>query len=192
MGFSVSAKQDPVGDLLHLFVKRVPNAGRTQLVKFLYLTDLASRQFLGRPMTDLEYIWYDHGPFDSRILNRLSHLEETGKIRATKVRFNSSHGYRYVAKEAADTTWLTERQTAIINHVIEEYGKMTLSTLLRHVYDTPPMALAKKHGKKSMGKPLNMSTLKNDRELFEAIREGVDQLDRGERVPFLTKRKSDD
>ena len=85
----IARKHDRLSTLIHYFVKRVPRAGRTQLVKFLYLSDLFSRQFLGEPITDLDYIWHDHGPFDSKIYAKISDLVDSEAIKEQKVQYLS-------------------------------------------------------------------------------------------------------
>lgn len=181
-GYSMIAKQDRVSDLLHHFIKSVPNAGRTQLVKFLYLVDVASRSFLGEPITDLEYIWYNHGPFDSRIYNRLSGLNAKGAIKEVRVQYPTRDGYRYESCNEPDDTWLTEQQAAVVEYIVAEFGKKPLAEILKYVYDTAPMKKAKSLG--ATGQPLDMDAIPNRGALYESIRRGVEQLDRGEGVPF--------
>ena len=81
---AIAKGHDFVAELLHFFVLRLPKSSRTQLIGFLYLTDIESRKYLGEPITDLEYVWYDRGPFDSRILNRLAEAIESGILRESK------------------------------------------------------------------------------------------------------------
>src|SRR5262249_59025770 len=90
---------DRVADLIKYFVRRVPGAGRTQIVKFLYLADLEAHRYLGRPISDLVYHWDEHGPFDRRVLDSLDYLRNHGFIEEEQVEFpnSSAHGYCYTS-----------------------------------------------------------------------------------------------
>jgi hypothetical protein len=41
------------------------SAGKTELVKYVYLADLMARQVLGRQISEARYIWYHYGPWSS-------------------------------------------------------------------------------------------------------------------------------
>jgi hypothetical protein len=172
-----------VRELLRFFIKRVPRANRTQLVKFLYLTDLASREFLGRPATALDYIWYNYGPFDSRILAQLSSLAEEKVIKEHRISYPKGDGYQYVTSGVAGAFRLDSDTAAIADFIARRFGQMSLNSLLRRVYRTPPMAEAKARDGK--GKRLPMSMVDGSkRELFEGIKTGARQLREGRRIPF--------
>ena len=174
-------RHDSVAELLHFFVLRVPNSSRTRLIAFLYLSDVAARKYLGEPITDLQYVWYDRGPFDSRILNRLSALTESGVLREHRLA-GSMDEFRYDSRRKLDPLRLSDRHAAILEHVAEEFGRMPVRSLFSHLRSTPPMANAKaKNGK---GKPLDMTTLPDETELFAGLRKGVMELDRGEGIRF--------
>lgn len=49
-------------DVILRIVQLKPRLGRTQLVKLVYLFDLAHVQLTGRPATDLPYQWRYYGP----------------------------------------------------------------------------------------------------------------------------------
>ena len=121
---AIGKAHDLVAELVHFFVLRVPSSSRTQLIGFLYLTDIEARKYLGEPITDLEYVWYDRGPFDSRILNRLAEATESGVLRETSVS-DSTNDPRYVISGKKVLRFrLTDRQTAIAAHVAQEFGKL--------------------------------------------------------------------
>src|SRR5688500_5837287 len=86
-----------VSDLIRFFVHHVPGTGRTQIVKFLYLADLESRRHLGRPLSDLRYIWYHYGPFAQEIYEHLDVLCERNVITVEQVVYppDGKTGYRY-------------------------------------------------------------------------------------------------
>jgi hypothetical protein len=178
-------RNDAVGELLHAFVKRIPKCGQPQLVRLVYLTDLYARQFLGKPITDLEYIYHDNGPFDSRILIRLSSLVESGAIKESRGRLPGT--FHYASQTKSSPSGLSERQIAIVEYVIDEFGSLPARNLVRVVNETSPVEKARWSGAK--GKPLAMDLIPDCRELFEDIRRGIIELDAGQGVPFVFKRK---
>src|SRR5437762_220241 len=84
-----------VAKILVYFLDAVPKAGRTQVVKFLYLADLEARKVLGRPLTGLDYILDHHGPFDPDILATLDAMEARGHIRAEQYPYRGNTCYTY-------------------------------------------------------------------------------------------------
>lgn len=86
--------------LIRYLVESVAGAGRTQIVKFLYLADLESRRHLGRPLSTFDYIWYDYGPFDSEILSQLDQLCHKGYLKTDCVCYSGDkYAYRYFATD---------------------------------------------------------------------------------------------
>src|ERR1700677_4866435 len=85
-----------IASLISFFLSKNPGAGRTQIVNFLYLTDLEYRQYQGKQVTDLEYIWGAYGPFDQRIYDVLDLMQYQGQIRVNSYRNpNGSPAFRY-------------------------------------------------------------------------------------------------
>jgi hypothetical protein len=174
---------DLVASLIYYFIKLVPKAGRTQLVKFLYLTDLEARRHLGRPLTALQYYWHDHGPFDRHILARLDHLEREGFVKGTWIDFpGGKRGCQYTAERDFPAAPLGVDERAIVDFVAQAYGAEALCNLLEEVvYQTLPMKDAKKRGARE--ELLRMELVDNDAikrgEGIERIRRAVDELERG-------------
>lgn len=166
-------KQSTVPHLLRYFAERVPGAGRTQMVKFLYLADLEARRWIGEPLTDLQYIWHDHGPFNSQILVYLDLLSSAGYLDEIVQEYpNGTRGAHITATDkplptAGDFT-LTDDQMAILEHIASAYGRMPLRKLLKDVvYETLPMKDAQERDAK--GHLLRMELVDN-----EARRQGFD------------------
>src|SRR5436305_1629867 len=132
----IAKNRERVSALVHHFVKLVPRAGRTKIVKFLYLSDLYSRKFLGHPITDLEYIWHDYGPFDSGIYAKISELVDCRAIKEQKVQYPKSDGFEYLSLKTPTPLPLSEDEIAIVKYVAERFGSMALEPILRRVYKT--------------------------------------------------------
>jgi hypothetical protein len=172
-----------VAQMIRFFVERIPNTGRTQIVKFLYLADLESRSHLGRPISDLDYIWYDFGPFDSEILSQLDQLCWQGLITEEKVRYpNGKAGSRYHATETPVELDFSKEQRAILDYIVSTYGATPLQTLLDDVvYQTRPMIDAKE--REALYCRLRMELVDNESRKpgleLERITRAIEDLDNG-------------
>ena len=51
--------------VLRYLLEVAPGVGHTLLAKFAYLADLIARQYLGGPITEMQYRYDNHGPFDA-------------------------------------------------------------------------------------------------------------------------------
>jgi hypothetical protein len=176
-----------IAALIYFFVARFPRAGRTQVVKFLYLVDLEMRRHLGRPITDLDYIWHDHGPFDFEIYTQLRWLDAGGFIKGVFGRYpNGKEGWQYTATEKDLPLDLSSDETAIATSVAESCKSRTLDGLLKYVYDTKPMRDAQERGAK--GERLRMELVNNEAvemgEDIHRIQKALQQVERGEVRPF--------
>lgn len=179
---------DQTAQLIRFFSERIPNAGRTQLVKFLYLTDLEARKLLGRPVTNLSYIWHDHGPFDPAIYACIDRLKRQSVIVEEKVQYpNGRHGYQYQAGDVALPCALPKEDLEIAKYIAGAYGKMTVRCLLEDVvYQTEPMEKAQKEN--SRGQRLSMEIVDNASRIpgdeLERILRAVEEFDAGGGKPF--------
>jgi hypothetical protein len=177
-----------VAQMIRFFVERVPGAGRTQIVKFLYLADVESRRYLGRPISDLDYIWYDHGPFDSEILSQLDQLCDLGLIAGEKVCYpGRKAGYRYNATKTPVQFDFSKEERAILDYVAATYCSTPLQVLLEDVvYQTKPMLDAKE--REAEGGRLRMELVDNEYRIpgmeLERITGAIEDLDNGRGKPL--------
>lgn len=180
--------RDRIPPVIQFFVDRCPNVGRTVIVKLLYLSDLEARRYLGRPITDLDYIWWDYGPFDSEILSQLDQLCRDDVLNVEHVCYpGGKSGYRYSLGAKRINTSFSREESAILEYVARLYGRMDLRDLLEEVvYQTSPMIHAKAH--QETGAKLEMSAVDNEARVpgleLERVIESVDELDRGRGRPF--------
>jgi hypothetical protein len=160
---------DTIAALICYLVERYPHVGRTQIVKFLYLVDLEARRHLGHPVTDLEYIWHNHGPFDYAILERIRWLKTAGFIAGAYVQYsNGSEGWQFRANpDKTIPLSIPDEEQAIVHYVFEKVMGRSLKNLLNDVYKTRPMLDAKERG--AHQKKLRMGLVNN-----EAVRAGED------------------
>jgi hypothetical protein len=136
-----------VAQLIRFFVDRVPGAGRTRLVKSLYMADHEARRYLGHPLTDLVYRWDEHGPFDPEILRQLDHMQAAGYMNQEIKHAAGTTHYMNTSAETPSFCPLKRDEMAILEYVVNSYASMILDDLLEEiVYQTRPMTSAEKLG----------------------------------------------
>lgn len=173
-----------VAQLIRYFVKHVPGAGRTQIVKFLYLSDHEARRYLGRPLTELRYRWDRFGPFDPEILRQLERLTQEGFLCRTEYGFQGTPAYSYTATDTPIAQEFSKAESVILGTIVDRFGTVPLGNLLDDVvYQTRPMLEAQRRGQR-----LRMELLDNEERIpgaeLERVVRAVEQLDRGEGRPM--------
>lgn len=125
--------------------KNLP-VGKTQLVKYLYLTEVEYYRETGSRLTDLEWKFYYYGPyafelesiFDSPEFSKKEIPLENGKTFKRFAVAEPSHAYH----ENIDA-----KISFVIKRVVGEWGNKSLQELLDYVYfETEPMEAVKKRG----------------------------------------------
>src|SRR5665811_607495 len=108
--------------------------GITRLMKLVYLADVEHVQQYGEQMCDIKWIWYDFGPFSSRVYEAVEALDAEGVLDDVLV----------ANRRTIDTSDLTgrnvesklgARQRYILQRTLSRYGSLTLSAI-RHVTHT--------------------------------------------------------
>lgn len=127
--------------------------GHTRLMKLLYLADYEARRYLGRPISNIPYIWYDHGPFDPDFYSWLERLKKENVIREERLTFASGKkAYHLTPGDVFPTHGFGPAEIEILSFVCREYSKVELRELLDDVvYQTEPMLKAKEenaHGER--------------------------------------------
>jgi hypothetical protein len=174
--------------MIRFFVGRVPGAGRTLIVKLLYLADVEARRYLGRPISDLDYIWWDHGPFDSEILGQLEQLCEEGLIAEEKVCYSGGKaGYRFNPTEKPVQYNFSKEDSAILDYTAKTFGTTPLQALLDEVvYQTKPMIDAKE--REARGGRLRMELVDNEKRIpgieLKSVIGAIEDLDNGHGKPL--------
>jgi hypothetical protein len=174
-------------DLIRYFLTKMPGAGRTQIVRFLYLADLAARQCLGRPLSPLQYIWHHHGPFSGEILDQLDSMVRGGVVDAQPINYLGSTCTKY---QVAETSWCPTFPTTdevILKHVTDTIGVNGFRDVLEDiVYETKPMLDAQQ--RKAFGQPLRMELADNVGRIpgleLEEVLQAIKDLDEGKGQPL--------
>lgn len=115
--------------------------GRTKLFKLIYLADLEARKLMGKPISDFEYHWHRHGPFDADIYDAAKELEDGEHAHTQQI----NHGGGYVESKLIDDEGLvpfdfSAAEFEIINFVAARFMAVPLRNLLDNVvYESRPM-----------------------------------------------------
>lgn len=150
--------------MLAFFVKHCAGRlGRTQLMKFLYLADYEARRFIGRPISDVRYIWHHHGPYDTQLPGRISALKAADVIREDQILYpTGKQGFIYYSCDREVDSTLEPIETAVLHYVCETYSRHSLQSLLDDVvYETEPMQHARVN--EARHQPLDMSMVDNQK-----------------------------
>lgn len=129
-------------------------AGRTQIVKLVYLADNRFYESVGRTLTGNAYIWDHYGPndVDNSITAAADELAECGRIvRTPVVAWSGGNTFRYSVKSPV-STWqkvarrLNAGEQQILRDIAKQYGHIANAAQLAEASkQTAPFANAKQH-----------------------------------------------
>lgn len=135
--------------MLFLINRLSGHIGKTQLVKLLFLADIEYYKQTGTKLTDFDYVFGKFGPFDKKIDKHIKKLEKRKLIRIER-KDRSDEGYYFRFSPLIHISQyraLNITQLAILEEIAENFGKMTLGSLLEFVYNNPAV-LNTKPGRK--------------------------------------------
>jgi len=119
-----------LSDIVLYLVSRFPRgAGRTRIMKLLFLVDAEARKELGRPVTGVEWRRWLYGPFSREVLEVLDELVIEGRLA-------SDPGPETRYKALDEPPELPGEVRRIVDRVVGEYGFLPLRELLRRVYES--------------------------------------------------------
>ena len=130
---------------------------KTQLVKFLYLADLYSVKWTGKQLTDLDWYFYNHGPWHEDIDAALTHLngqivqKQEGK--ATLIQL----GTNQIDLHSLE---ISQGLRLILDNIRREWAGSApgkIDRLLEYVYSTKPMLAVKDAYQRSDKARLNLA-----------------------------------
>lgn len=144
--------------------ERGVSIGVTQLVKFLYLTEVESYRLSQERLTHLRWVFYHYGPYALELKDVLSEPEFVKEEFKTR---DERDFVRYrVAEQVLPYNWKIEtRLSLIIKQIIGRWKDEPLENLLDYVYfDTEPMQTVKRRGDE-----LDFTTIRPQTENPEAV-----------------------
>lgn len=140
--------------VLKYLVERVGPVGATKHLKLVYLADLMAREYLGQPVSELDYIWYDQGPFDSAFYHAREDLESAGLGAEDPTIYPDGKTERTFHDGGDQIEYdFSDAEAHILDAVADRFGSWKLNALLRVVYETAPMEQANE------GEPLPMEVV---------------------------------
>ena len=132
---------------------------KTQLVKFLYLADLYAVKWQGKQITDLNWVYYQFGPYEEEIDNELERLKSEGIIKEKSDREANliQLGENVPSIESLNIPLSMKFMLDNIRREWAGKGKEKFQALLDYVYNTAPMKEVKENGCQPEEKrPLNL------------------------------------
>lgn len=113
---------------------------RKRLVKMAYMADVLAREYLGRPITDLDYHRNKFGPYDESIKAAIGDLVEAG-LAEVRVEWEGDYQTKRLVDSGKPVSFtLTAAEMEILRYVAANYLHMPMAELLRDVvYQTLPM-----------------------------------------------------
>ncbi|MEL7142944.1 MAG: type II toxin-antitoxin system antitoxin SocA domain-containing protein [Cyanobacteria bacterium J06643_4] len=140
--------------ILYFVCKTKGHITKTQLVKFLYLADLYAVKWTARQLTELDWCYYSHGPWEQGIDEALIAMSKD--ICCHKEGDAIMIGVQDTSLFDAGFDFSPGLELILENIRKEWAGSGKLSELLDYVYATAPMIEAKKKFKPEHKAPLNL------------------------------------
>lgn len=167
-------------------------AGRTQIVKLVYLADNRFYECVGRTLTGKAYIWDHYGPNDAddSITAAADALAECGRIvRTPAVSWSGWNTFRYSVKSPI-SAWqevarhLNAGEQQILRDIAKQYGHITNATKLAEASkQTAPFENAKQYERLQFKQSERAIELQNmlasNPDFLEEVRLGLADEDEG-------------
>ncbi len=128
---------------------------KTQLIKFLYLADLYSVKWTGKQLTDLDWRYYQFGPWNESIDAALNQMN--GKEIIQESQYNATYIKPVNQAAQADDLDIPLSIKFVLDNIRREWaGSDKLNQLLEYVYNTAPMLEAKNNHRPEEKVKLNL------------------------------------
>ena len=128
---------------------------KTQLIKFLYLADLYSIKWTGKQLTDLDWCYYQFGPWNEDIDTALNQMN--GKEIIQESQYNATYIKPVNQAAQADDLDIPLSIKFVLDNIRREWaGSDKLNQLLEYVYNTAPMLEAKNNHRPEEKVKLNL------------------------------------
>ena len=124
-----------------------PGIPRKRLVKLAYMADLLARQYLGRPITDFEYIKDHYGPNTRALPDRVAELTEGGFAEESVEREERFRTIRLRDSHQPHPFSFSRGENEVLAYVQENYLDMELQEFIDLVVkETDPFTAVSQHG----------------------------------------------
>ena len=132
----------PLRDLvLFLIHESSQEVGITKLMKLVFLADVEHVQLYGERLCDIDWTWYNYGPFSQSVYGAVEALDSEGLIQdILMTEQRSIKSLDMPAVEALMEISARHRYTA--RRVLSRYGKLSLHAIKQVAYGTETMRRA--------------------------------------------------
>jgi len=127
--------------VLRYLLDVAPGVGHTLLAKFAYLADLAAREYVGSPISEMRYRYDNHGPFDAvAFYSARDELLEGGFITEEDADIGGYAGFELRPTDRVVTFEFADWEAEILSFVGRKFASWTARELCdRKVYASLPM-----------------------------------------------------
>lgn len=118
---------------------------KTKLVKLLYLIERRHYIQTGKLLTGVDWVLYFYGPYAHEISSTLADMDGQDIDERSMVSYDGTSYYIYYAGEepAIDPVKnLSKTEFKIAKTVLDQYGQVSLKSILDEVYDLPEVKKA--------------------------------------------------
>jgi len=157
------------------------NLSKIELFKLIYLIEVESYRFVGESFFNKEVLFarYENGPISVDIYKAIDNLKYGSYIEIKEEKKDDWGEPRhsiYLKKELkkTDKDKLKTEYKMFINSVLSSYGKLSIKSLKKVVYETEPMVEVQKKETKGIlkGFNLNFGTIPLDNDFKEVFKNG--------------------
>lgn len=135
--------------VVKFFAQQYPGIPRKHLVKLVYMADLLAREYLGDPVSTLNWYKYKHGPYDKAIEEAVDELVAAGLADDRPDPWWRGHYQRLVDFHRPVPFDFTIGEAAVLEYVATNYVKMDTREFVREVvYETPPFKAVSRYGER--------------------------------------------
>lgn len=134
--------------LIYGLIEKIPNLNKTEIVKLCYLADYNYYKYFGKKISEIIYIYYNHGPFSKSIHECIDGLERENILKQEKkISLNLKRKYFsfLITNKYNANKYLNREELDILDYVIREYGNLGYEKLTEISYETEPMRNVKKN-----------------------------------------------
>lgn len=127
--------------VLHYIVHKVgklPNVGKTVLMKYLYFCDFDYYELYEEYLTGEQYRRLEMGPASVNFDNIIEELERKKKIKRTETDYHGYKQEKFFSLKNPDTSLLSDRQLSLINKTLQRFNSFNASQISAYSHlDTP-------------------------------------------------------
>ena len=182
MNLSINAQ------LLKYFAQQYPGIPRKRLVKMVFMSDIISRQYLGRPTSTIDWILYHYGPYGQAIPDAITELEEAELCWTDVKKVPDEPRWKKLHDYGKPTVFeFSLAQDEILGFVVETYLDMPMEELLDDVvYEVTPVKQAERIGQRL---DMNLADNEGKREVGFDLEKIIHAERQAEEGNFLTARE---